>query len=419
MKSEWISRLACCRAALLTGVLLGVSCTPSTPVQVQEEVQAEPPATGPTRTIEVDGSALELGRIDVASSELGTIPRELVVAGRVGVNLNRTVRVGALLDGRVSEILKNVGDRVKEGEVLARLNSPEVDDTRAEFAKAMADLERCEAELGFRQTLRERAARLHELKAGSLEAVQKADADINQAKAAITIAQAEVSRLEERLEHLGLSVEGALEEYTHPEGVESGDYRHYEMIEVVAPAAGTVLERLVTPGSVVSSSDDLFVVSDLSSIWIQAEVPEEYLASLREGQEAEVRVEAFPGETFPARLEQIGDVLNVATRTAQVRCGARNAQGKLRSEMYATITFRLSSSGPCLTVSRDAVQRIEGRDVVFVQVGPNSFQPRYVTLGQSSQALVEVVDGLAPGDSVAVKGSFLLKSELLKSQMDE
>ncbi len=400
---------------ILAICLLSAHCT-GPPVPMPEPDEESPPSVG---LVVLDPSGVQLGGIEVAEVETAIIPEILSVAGRIGVNENQTVRVGTIVDGRVSRVLRNVGDKVMKGERLANLASPEVDDTRAQYAKAHTELEHCKAELTYREHLRDRAERLYDLKAGSLVELQAAEAEVHQYEIKAKIAQTEVGRLEERLEHLGLTVEGALEEYTEEHGVKSGEYEELESVPVVAPVEGTILERNVSQGTVVSPSDDLFVISDLTTLWVHAEVPETYLAALRTGQNAGVVVEAYPDRIFPSRLAYIGHVMNPATRTIQVRCEAGNAGLLLRPEMYATVIFELGGGAEAVFVPRESIQNVDGKTVVFVQEGGSEFRLREVKLGRTSESRVIIEAGLMVGEKVATKGSFLLKSEMLKGQLAE
>ncbi len=400
---------------ILVICLLSAHCT-GPPVPIPEP-DAESPA--PVDLVVLDPSGVQLGGIEVAEVETAIIPEILSVAGRVGVNENQTVRVGTIVDGRISRVLRNVGDRVKKGDRLADLASPEVDDTRAQYAKAHTELEHCRAELAYRERLKDRAERLYDLKAGSLVELQAAEAEVHQYEIKAKIAQTEVGRLEERLEHLGLTVEGALEEYTEEHGVKSGEYKELESVPVVAPGEGTILERNVSQGTVVGSLDDLFVISDLTMLWVHAEVPETYLAALGVGQKASVVVEAYPDKIFPSRLAYIGHVLNPATRTIQVRCETGNAGLLLRPEMYATVSFELGGGAESVFVPRESIQNVDGKTVVFVHDGGSQFRMREVQVGRTSESRIIIEAGLTVGEKVATEGSFLLKSEMLKGQLAE
>ena len=357
------------------------------------------------------------GRLAFVAAARATLPEVLRVPGRIGVDENRTVRIGAIADGRIVRVLANVGDRVEQGARLAELHSHEVHDARSEYAKARAEYERRRAELQYARNARDRAGRLHQLKAGSLEAVQRTDTDLRHAEAALTAAQADIGRIEEHLHHLGLSAEGAVEEYSRPRVKNSDQYEKDELIPVLAPLAGTVTQRLVTTGAVVSPTNDLFVVSDLASLWVNAQVPERHLGALRVGRAVRVTVQAYGETVFAARLAHIGDALDPATRTIQVRCQTDNADGRLKPEMYATVSFDLGQPTEALAIPSAAIQDVKGETVVFVRLDPTRFHARRVRLGRHAESQTEVLEGLQSGEQVVTTGSFLLKSELLKGRM--
>jgi membrane fusion protein, heavy metal efflux system len=228
-----------------------------------------------------------------------------------------------------------------------------------------------------------------------------------------------VGRVEEHLQHLGLSSEGAMEEYSEARERRAGKFEQSELIPVVAPLSGTVLKRMVSPGTVVTPSNDLFVVSDLSSLWVNAEVPEKYLAKLKLGLHVMIHVQAYGNEPFQARISQIGDTLDPDTRTVQVRCQTDNKSQKLKPEMYANIGFDLGGQQETTAIPSAALQEINGTTVVFLQEAETRFRLRNVRVGRQVEPLSEILEGLKPGEKVVSVGSFLLKSEVLKKQMTE
>jgi membrane fusion protein, heavy metal efflux system len=384
---------------------------------------APPPAPAPAgaaapRQVELDSSALQGGQVTLAAARLGRLPEVLQVTGKVGLDENRTSSVGAVVEGRIVSVLANVGDLVQRGQRLARIRSLVVHVTRAAYAKAQAELEQREAELEFARNQRDRLRRLLELKAASPEQVQRAETDTAMAEKAIVMIRTELDRLEEELQHLGLSAAGAIEEYGRAGAgrKEAGD--DAELVSVLSPIGGTVLERRVGPGSVVTPAVDLFVIADLASVWVHAQVPEKYLARLRTGQAAEISVQAYRGEIFPARISYIGDTLDPVTRTVPVRCQTENSHRRLKPEMYATIRVALGETEALLLIPAEAVQDLDGVSTVFVREGGASrFRPCGVQLGRRTETEVEVLSGLTAGQEVAARGSFLVKSEFLKSQM--
>ena len=378
--------------------------------------KAEPPvsasAPAPPDFVALDPEIVNSGKLQWENVQLASVPEVLSVTGRIGTNENRTSRVGAIVDGRVVNVFASAGDRVDKGALLVQIHSHEVHDARAEYAKAIAEMNRRRSELQYARNARDRAARLYELKATSLEQLQRVEADLKGAEYGVTSAQAEINRVEEQLHHLGISAEGALEEYTKVRP--PGEFEADELVPVVAPLAGTVLERLISPGMVVTPTTDLLIISDLNVLWVHAEVPEKYLPAIRVGRPVKISVQAYGGTVFPGTVSLIGDTLNPETRTVPVRCQAANREQRLKPEMYATVTFDMGDVRSALLIPGAAVQDINGQSVAFVRDGAAGFRARIIQLGRIVGDRTEVLDGLKPGDTVVTVGGFLLKSELLK-----
>ena len=402
-----------------TGILLWGALLISLPHAIvgcsAQTSQPERPAAAPVAPdlVTIDPESLPPGSLQFEEARLTVIPEELQVTGRIGVNENLTSRVGTLAGGRVTQVMAGTGDRVTKGSVLALINSHEVHDTRSEYAKAVAELRRCRAELEYAKNARDRADRLFKLKAISLEQLQRAETDQSSADLSVSSAQAEVNRVEETLRHLGVSVETALEEYTKP-GEARGQYEEEEMVPVLSPITGTVMQRLVSPGVVVTPASDLFVISDLSTLWVIAEVPERNLSVLRVGRAVEIGVQAYEDKLFPGRIALIGTSLDPNTRTVQVRCETSDQRGLLKPEMYATIRIEVGEGRQGTVIPAAAIQDVDGQNVVFVREGADRFRARQVRLGRQTGSQVEVLEGIKTGETIATKGSFLLKSELLK-----
>lgn len=318
----------------------------------------------------------------------------------------KTARLGSSVEGNVLETFVQGGDRVRGGKVLAWLHSPVVHEAWASYRKAVADRRRLQTELTFAIQMDERAGRLFRDKAVAEQEVQRAHANRVAAEEAVNIAATEVRRSEEALEHLGVTNK------EDPSG-ESG-----EQIQIRAPFAGVVLERLVTAGTAVTPGTPLFVLSDLSSLWALAEIDETSLSLVAAGRPVEVRVSAYPDEAFPGTVAFVGDTINPRTRRVTVRCQVPNGHGRLKPEMYATVALGESGPRSVVAVPSQAVHEIEGRTVVFLQAG-DRFVRREVRVGSDVNGFIEIRTGLKAGDRVAAAGSFLLKSELLKQTMPE
>lgn len=336
-------------------------------------------------------------------------PESIQASGRITVNEEQTWRIGAVTNGRVVAILANAGDRVQRGQVLAWVHSHEVHESRAEYQKALAELARLKSSVSYAQRARDRARRLLELKAASVEQVEHAEAELRNTQAALGNAEVEVNRTRAHL----------VEFLDVPADETRTSAEDHDQIPVRAPAPGTLLARNVTPGTVVQPSNELFVVTDLATLWMIASVNEEHLAKLRSGLAAQVEVQAFPGHAFPGRITKLGEELDATTRTLRVRIELPNRAGRLKPEMYATASIELGGSVPALYVPQEAVQEIGGRPAVFVRTAPGHFQARPVRTGRTLNGYIETTSGIQAGEEIATRGSFVLKSQLMKSTLGE
>jgi cobalt-zinc-cadmium efflux system membrane fusion protein len=327
--------------------------------------------------------------------------------GVLALDEKRTARLGSLVEGVVVRTAAEIGDRVGPGQVLAEMHSHVVHDAWADYRKAVADRRRRETEVTFAKQSEERAERLLADKAISRQEVQRAEANRVDAEAQLDMAKTEVRRAEEALEHLGVT------NAEDPSG-ESGEY-----IPIRSPLRGVVLEKTITQGTAVTVGSPLFVVADLTELWAVAEIDETELPLVKAGRDVEIRVSAYPGETFGGRITFVADTVNPKTRRVTVRCQVPNADGRLKPEMYAALTLSAGEPRQLLAVPSGAIQEVRGRPIVFVKTAAGSYERRDVAVGPEAEGWVEVRSGVKEGDAVATTGSFLLKSELLKGTMAE
>lgn len=408
-----IRRISLSVAAFLVLAVAGCSTPVAEAEPAAETEPDEADAAHEPGLIRLDQEAIRIAGLTLAVAEIGKLEIELQVPGRITINQDATARVGSIAEGLVVACCESVGTDVEKGQVLARLHSHEVHDGEASYWEARAELERRRTELQFARETYQRASRLHELKAGSLQKVQEAESKLRSAEMFLEIAKAGVKRTEIHLRYLGLSPE----RLPSAPGEHRRAHEEQHLIEVRAPVRGTIIERMVTPGAVVAPSDSLYVISDLTSLWVIAQVPERRLSSLRNGQPVKVSVRAYPGRTFPARITYIGDALDPETRTVEVRCELKNPGRRLKREMFATIAIGAGAGREAVVAPLAALQDVDGEEVLFVPEGETSFRVRRVRAGRRSGSMVEIVSGLQAGEAVVVNGAFHLKSELLKARM--
>lgn len=357
---------------------------------------------------------------DAAHIVLGTV-REKQVAqtvtapGKLVANEDRTWRVGAVAPGKIDQVMANVGDFVRAGQILARIHSHDVHEARAAYREATTELDRARSAVAYATQRRDRAKRLLELKAGSRQDLESAENGLVDAEAAVAKAVAEVRKERIHLtDVLHVPLEAADE--TEPNRQQRNGA---EDIPVYAPASALVFERKATVGSVVSAGDVLFSLTDTSSLWMIAAANETDLSVLRPGQRAEIRVRAYAGKLFPGRILKLGEELNPATRTLEVRILVPNAQGLLKPEMYASAAILQPDRRAAIFLPDSAIQDIDGMPAVFVQRTDTQFEARSIKTGQHANSETEISEGIRPDEVVVLKGAFLLKSELLKSRIRE
>ena len=311
-------------------------------------------------------------RTEVAAKRLVT--RRVKAAGELEWNARRLVNLTARTPGRLERVLAVRGDRVRQGQLLAEIYSPDFLTMQAEYIQAAA-----------------RAKRL----AGDT-------AEEGPARAVLAGAR-------ERLELLGVPASV----------IESLDGKALPMplLAVRAPLAGTVLESAVVAGDAVEVGTSLFRLADPSTLWARLHIQEEDLGAVQAASEVVLTTHAYPGEEFRGRLVLVGDVVDAATRTVEGRVEVLNAGGRLKAGMYVEASALAGGGRRALVVPEESVQDDEGRPVVFVKTGDRTFARRPVVTGEKSGGAVEIVEGLAEGETVVTSGSFLLKSEMRKGAL--
>lgn len=316
--------------------------------------------------------------------------------GVVAPNQNALAEVTALVRGRVTEVYADLGDQVRKGDLLAMLYSEELGMTQSAYLKA-------DAKLYVAEQAYERAKYLQTEKVLAL-------ADAQKRKGEMLTFRAEKREAHDRLRLYGMSDEHILHL--------NGEDAIRPSVPIMAPFDGRVIARNLTKGEVVETTEKLFAVADLSVVWVLANIPEKDIQYIHPDdssadQSVEVLVNAYPNHIFHGAITYVGDVLDAATRTMNLRLELPNQDNKLKPEMYATVRVYSEPEPSILAVPEAAVQRDRDRQFVFVQQDAESFEARDVTLGESNGRNVKILNGLQEGEQIVVKGAFVLKSELL------
>lgn len=325
------------------------------------------------------------------------VPREelahtLRLVGSVTFDADKVADVGGRIEGRVARILVESGEMVKRGAPLVELDSNELGQASAALLSARANLI---------------AAEHHERRETGLLSQQLSSAQVlERARAEVKALRAEVHGAEQRLLAMGVTPE-ELAQIAHGKGP-----RH---ITLRAPIDGEVVARYAVLGQVVSPTESVMRIADLDHVWVELDVFEHDLGHVAVGNEAEIESETYPGKTFRGRVTYVGSVIDLGTRTTHVRVEVENEERRLRPGQF--VRARLATEQgqkPTLTVRRSAVLQVEGEPSVFVAEPDGSFVAHPVQLGSAAGERVEVLRGLAEGDTVVTEGAFVLKSELLR-----
>lgn len=330
--------------------------------------------------------APQLAYVKSSRATISPLPASEALTARLALAENHTARIFPAVAGRILQLHAEIGDQVNAGAPLATMDSPD-------FGAAVADLHKAEADAAYKQLAYKRA---QELWAG--EAVARRD--VENAKAEWQIAAAEIERAQLRIKNLT-----------------SGSKTQGERLVLRAPVAGVVVERQANPGTEVRPDETvpLFVISNLSTLWVQVDVPERLINRVQTGNPLLLSFDAFPGESFFAIVTRIAPQLDPNVRRVQVRAEIDNREGRLRPEMYARArlvdpqavnVIRL----PAVSVITDGIYQ-----TVFIETAPGQFIRRQIRIAfQDAESvwLEPENGGVQSGEEVVTDGAMLLFSEL-------
>ncbi|ADI83674.1 efflux RND transporter periplasmic adaptor subunit [Geobacter sulfurreducens] len=315
--------------------------------------------------------------------------------GKVEANADRTAHVSPRISGKIVSVRASLGDSVAAGQPLVTLDS-------VELGEALNRYHQSKTRLALAQSSMDRIKALVEKKIAARK-------DILQAETDYKMAQTELHTDEERLALYGVSASD----------LTSAGHRK-PLLPVRSPIGGVITEKHAIVGELADPSKSLFTVADLSSVWVMVDINEKDLAKVHRGQSAIVTLGAFPDVKLKGRITYIADLVDVGSRTVKARVEVLNPARKLKPEMFATVELTLAADAPpVLAVPEDALQDLDGKKVVFVAEKESEFAARPVQTGRAAGGLVEIVSGLKEGERYAVKGSFILKSELKKGEMTD
>jgi cobalt-zinc-cadmium efflux system membrane fusion protein len=337
---------------------------------------------------------IDAGKFAVTEVAGGILNKRIVVPGSIVPSGDHIARVAVRLLGTVAELRKRLGDSVEAGEVVAVIESREVADAKSEYLAARLVFE-------LQQTLFNRSTRLFEGKVLS-------ENDFLRARTTFEDARVKIETARQKLFALSLTAEQI-------EALPQQPVETLRRQELRAPIKGRIAERRVELGSLVGregQESELFVIADLSVVWVELSVSPSDLSAVQEGQKI---ILTGGAESSSATIMFVSPLLDKETRAARVVASIDNAAGKWRPGLFVTAEIPTDQAPAAIVVPKTALQTVKGDTVVFVRT-ENGFEVRTICVGRQDARLVEVTEGLAAGERVATTNTFVLKAELGKAE---
>lgn len=337
------------------------------PVYADEEQ-----ATSPPGTVRIDPVTVQNIGVRTALAEQRTLARTMTAVGRVAYDEQGLVRLHPKTEGWIEKLfVDETGKPVKKNDILLSIYAPQLVTTAQEYLLAL----------------------------NNLDALEKSPfQDVRRGARSLVETTRERLRLLDVPEHQIRELEEAR--------------KVNKRLHLHSPATGVIVEIGARVGQYVTSQTELYLIADLNRVWVYVDIYEDELPWVRVGDQATMRLAAFPGQAFQGRLAYIYPYVENKTRTIRARMEFSNPDWVLKPSMFADVTIFASRQIDALVVPSEAVIRSGLRNLVFVVRGPGQFEPREVKLGvNSGEGLVQVREGLTPGDKVVVSGQFLIDSE--------
>ncbi len=339
---------------------------------------------------EVTASSEILDQIKFEPAKIIPIKKTLDIPGSIEVKQNLLARIGSPVQGRIIEIKGELGKTVKQGDVLAVINSTELAKQQLAYIKSVQMVE-------LKTKAYERAVLL-------FDADVVSEAQKLQRKTELSAAKADMEASKDQLTVMGMTVKEI-------EAIQS-ETQIDATTNIVAKIDGKIIKKNVNVGQVVDPTEDIFTIAMLNEVWGVAQVPERQIGFLKEGDDLLIDVPAYESKFVEGKITYLGDIVDPVTRTVTIRTEIDNAHGLLKPDML--ITMKVSGKKiEKVGVPINAIVSIDDIPNIFVKTGENKFLMRPVTLGIKNKDAVHIDDGLLEGEEVVIDGAFHLNNERL------
>jgi cobalt-zinc-cadmium efflux system membrane fusion protein len=370
--------------------------------------------------------------IEVATIQTRQLNKSNVFSSSVEATSKGTAVVNSLVHGIITRVMADVGQSVKAGEILCYINCPDLLEAQSQYLtsqakqqEAKAQLVQVENRIGLSKADIERISQLNKEGIASTKDLQASqtklattEADLAAARSLLSASNSYVAAAESRLRSFGIKSSSVT------------DSNLINELPLRSPISGTVAKRSVSAGQNVNPSassgtmqanaeDGLFTILDLRKVWVMLEVPQSEVAPLKIGVPVDFTSEVAPGKTFKGKVITTGEKFDPASRTVAVRVEIENPQLILKPGML--VLARASESitaGSVLAAPKSAIQEVDGKQCVFVKIGEHRYKKTEIQTGTTNSDYVQITRTLRPGEQVVTQGSFILKSEALKANLE-
>jgi cobalt-zinc-cadmium efflux system membrane fusion protein len=352
--------------------------------------------------------------LQIGEAKAGPLVRAVSATGSVGYDQLHLARIRPMARGRIEALDVNAGDRVVAGQRLAVLDNFDLSAAHSKAVSAEAAQNQAKAQFLAASAAYDRATNL-------IRNDLVTQAELVARRATVATMEADVRTKEAELRQY--QEEEARLSPVRPAAAGTGSSSDQPVLAsrgaIVAPFAGVVDAVSIAQGEIIDPATPIFTVSDLSTVWVQADVAERDLGAVKVGDAVEVRVSAFPGSVFAGRVTYIPDQIESATGMAKVRCEVPNPDGELRVNMFATVAILSPQDGDAVVVPSSSLQEVNKQSVVFVPTGDGQFAWRPVHTGLVANGKTQITSGLAAGTPVVGEGSYWLKAALMQSTIPD
>ena len=351
-------------------------------------------------------SEMQLRSVSMEAVEARRFRPQKFAIGQLAFNEDTSTVVFPPFAGRVTKVLGKIGDEVDANTPLFEIDSPEVVQMQTEFIAALNAAEKARAQRLFAKRVLDRQTTLVSERAAAMRELDQAQADHAAAEADLRTAEGAVAAARNRIRVLVGRSDAQLERIERERLIDP-------IVLVRSPIAGQIVTRKVGQGQLVrpDAGEPLYGVANLSTMWLRAAISENDIASVRVGQELEVRIDAVPKKLFSAKVTAIGAASDALTHRVMVRSELANPDRILRPEMFASFRIFVSEGQMLPSIRIESVIREGDRTFVYVEVKKQEFQRRTVVLGPQDNGWVAVHEGLKIGESVVGRGAIFIDNE--------